>query len=170
MARRMAINLGQRVPRMGGARKEEGRARTLSEKKNVVASKAAHVLPDNDSVIKEAPRGRKRTRSHTESTAQADTETDLSHVGLNDMRAVMGFEDFTSTKNKHVVGTDCYGINLAQKLEYRQYMNRQGGFNRPLSPGRESRRKAGKIKLKLKKESKIENTNLNGSLAAVVES
>lgn len=52
------------------------------------------------------------------------------------MRKVMGFGGFRSTKNTKVPGNDKnYGVRKEKKTEYRQYMNRVGGFNRPLSPG-----------------------------------
>lgn len=66
----------------------------------------------------------------------------------SEIMRIMGFDDFQSTKYKHVKGTDCYGINFKQKTEYRQYMNREGGFNRALSPTRGDRKR---IKLSLKK-------------------
>ncbi|CAH0474362.1 unnamed protein product [Peronospora belbahrii] len=52
------------------------------------------------------------------------------------MKLLLGFEDFDSTKGKNVeenvkgpaVGT----VRRDTKREYRQYMNRRGGFNRPL--------------------------------------
>ncbi len=51
------------------------------------------------------------------------------------MARVMGFAGFRSTKNTKVPGNDKnYGVRKEKKAEYRQYMNRQGGFNRPLSP------------------------------------
>ena len=51
------------------------------------------------------------------------------------MRKVMGFDHFKSTKNTKVPGNDkLYGVRKEKKIEYRQYMNRPGGFNRPLSP------------------------------------
>ena len=54
------------------------------------------------------------------------------------MRAVMGFVAFRSTKNTKVPGNDkLYGVRKEKKAEYRQYMNRVGGFNRPLSPSAE---------------------------------
>ena len=52
------------------------------------------------------------------------------------MKAVMGFGGFKSTKNTKVPGNNWYGVRKEKKTEYRQYMNRVGGFNRPLSPGR----------------------------------
>ncbi|KAI4141372.1 MAG: hypothetical protein LQ340_007665 [Diploschistes diacapsis] len=52
------------------------------------------------------------------------------------MRATMGFAGFKSTKNTKVPGNNVYGVRREKKAEYRQYMNRVGGFNRPLSPSR----------------------------------
>ncbi|TIA42423.1 hypothetical protein D6C78_01091 [Aureobasidium pullulans] len=53
------------------------------------------------------------------------------------MKRVMGFVGFRSTKNTKVPGNDkLYGVRKDKKTEYRQYMNRVGGFNRPLSPTR----------------------------------
>jgi len=52
------------------------------------------------------------------------------------MKKVMGFGKFKSTKNTKVPGNELnYGVRKEKKTEYRQYMNRTGGFNRPLSPG-----------------------------------
>lgn len=52
------------------------------------------------------------------------------------MRKAVGFTRFRSTKNTKVPGNNIYGVRKEKKTEYRQYMNRVGGFNRPLSPGR----------------------------------
>ncbi|OQE21792.1 hypothetical protein PENSTE_c011G07002 [Penicillium steckii] len=52
------------------------------------------------------------------------------------MRKSMGFTRFRTTKNTKVPGNDIYGVRKEKKIEYRQYMNRTGGFNRPLSPSR----------------------------------
>lgn len=48
------------------------------------------------------------------------------------MKKMMGFSMFKSTKNKKVPGNQIYGVRKEKKSEYRQYMNRVGGFNRPL--------------------------------------
>jgi U4/U6.U5 tri-snRNP-associated protein 3 len=57
-----------------------------------------------------------------------------------EMARVMGFKNFRSTKNTKVPGNDKnYAVSKVKKAEYRQYMNRVGGFNRPLSPGRGGR-------------------------------
>ncbi|OMP83846.1 U4/U6.U5 small nuclear ribonucleoprotein 27 kDa protein [Diplodia seriata] len=53
------------------------------------------------------------------------------------MERMMGFSSFSSTHNTKVPGNDLnYGVRKEKKTEYRQYMNRVGGFNRPLSPSR----------------------------------
>ncbi|KAL8704948.1 MAG: hypothetical protein Q9201_001894 [Fulgogasparrea decipioides] len=52
------------------------------------------------------------------------------------MRRMMGFANFKSTKNTKVPGNNVYAVRKEKKTEYRQYMNRVGGFNRPLSPSR----------------------------------
>ncbi|KAK3696006.1 hypothetical protein LTR37_018224 [Vermiconidia calcicola] len=54
-----------------------------------------------------------------------------------EMQRLLGFKGFRSTKNTKVPGNDKnYAVSKAKKSEYRQYMNRVGGFNRPLSPSR----------------------------------
>jgi len=53
------------------------------------------------------------------------------------MKKVMGFANFRSTKNTKVPGNDrLYAVRKDKQTQYRQYMNRVGGFNRPLSPSR----------------------------------
>lgn len=49
-----------------------------------------------------------------------------------EMMKLMGFGNFDTTKGKHVKGNDVSAVNVLQKRKYRQYMNRKGGFNRPL--------------------------------------
>ncbi|KAF2280528.1 uncharacterized protein EI97DRAFT_370100 [Westerdykella ornata] len=50
---------------------------------------------------------------------------------------VMGFGSFKSTKETKVPGNERnYGVRKDKVLKARQYMNRVGGFNRPLSPTR----------------------------------
>lgn len=39
---------------------------------------------------------------------------------------------FDSTKGKPVPGADVSGVRVVTKRQPRQYMNRRGGFNRPL--------------------------------------
>jgi U4/U6.U5 tri-snRNP-associated protein 3 len=41
---------------------------------------------------------------------------------------------FDTTQGKCVPGGNVSGVRLQSKRQYRQYMNRQGGFNRLLAP------------------------------------
>ncbi len=54
-----------------------------------------------------------------------------------EMQKAMGFGNFKTTKNTKVPGNNVYAVRKEKKTEYRQYMNRVGGFNRPLSPSRD---------------------------------
>lgn len=66
-----------------------------------------------------------------------DEDFDVDDDGMDaDMAAMMGFGGFGSTKGKKVVGNNIGAVRKEKKTEYRQYMNRVGGFNRPLSPSR----------------------------------
>lgn len=49
------------------------------------------------------------------------------------MMKMMGFSNFDSTKGKHVAGAcNMSSASVKKANKYRQYMNRRGGFNRPL--------------------------------------
>lgn len=54
----------------------------------------------------------------------------------NDMISLMGFGGFGTTKGQHVKGAKGGTAKTESKSEYRKYMNRSKGFNRPLSPTR----------------------------------
>ncbi|CAH1175631.1 unnamed protein product [Phaedon cochleariae] len=49
-----------------------------------------------------------------------------------EMMKLMGFCNFDTTKGKKVDGNDTGEVHVILKRKYRQYMNRKGGFNRPL--------------------------------------
>ncbi|CAN0415483.1 U4/U6.U5 small nuclear ribonucleoprotein 27 kDa protein [Lampetra fluviatilis] len=50
-----------------------------------------------------------------------------------EMMATMGFSNFETSKGKHMAGSsNAHAVNISLKRKYRQYMNRKGGFNRPL--------------------------------------
>ncbi|KAK8191062.1 uncharacterized protein BKA78DRAFT_352492 [Phyllosticta capitalensis] len=54
-----------------------------------------------------------------------------------EMHRVMGFSKFRSTHQQKVPGNEYnYAVKKEKVTKYRQYMNRTGGFNRPLSPSR----------------------------------
>ncbi|TFK54949.1 hypothetical protein OE88DRAFT_1732236 [Heliocybe sulcata] len=48
------------------------------------------------------------------------------------MMAMMGLSGFGTTKGKHVEGNQEGSIDVKKMRTWRQYMNRRGGFNRPL--------------------------------------
>lgn len=45
---------------------------------------------------------------------------------------MMGFGGFGTTKGKKVAGNDAGAAEVKKERTWRQYMNRKGGFNRPL--------------------------------------
>lgn len=49
-----------------------------------------------------------------------------------EMMKIMGICGFDTTKNKHVEGNAIGSVHHTLQRKYRQYMNRKGGFNRPL--------------------------------------
>ncbi|KAK4127672.1 hypothetical protein N657DRAFT_687900 [Parathielavia appendiculata] len=81
---------------------------------------------------------RRQSRGRFDSEPMDEDEEDVfvEDDGLNDMAAMMGFGGFGTTKGKKVLGNNVGAARKEKKTEYRQYMNRVGGFNRPLSPTR----------------------------------
>ncbi|EDO07841.1 hypothetical protein BBOV_III002760 [Babesia bovis T2Bo] len=69
---------------------------------------------------------------HEVEEVAADADEPLDEEAM--MRRAMGFTEFSTTKNKQHLDTDVSGVAKRSKRQYRQYMNRRGGFNRPLSP------------------------------------
>lgn len=53
-----------------------------------------------------------------------------------EMAQIMGFSSFGSTSGSHVEGAKGGGTKIENTSQYRRYMNRKKGFNRPLSPTR----------------------------------
>mmetsp|Transcript_33367 Transcript_33367/g.93635 ORF Transcript_33367/g.93635 Transcript_33367/m.93635 type:complete len:141 (-) Transcript_33367:193-615(-) len=89
---------------------------------------------------KSRPRSAGRGRSASSSSAKSsDDEEEMKEFLLStDMPEdqmlvkMMGFSAFDSTKGKDHSGSDLSDVKRATKRQYRQYMNRRGGFNRPL--------------------------------------
>ncbi|CAH2274699.1 U4 small nuclear ribonucleo 27 kDa [Pelobates cultripes] len=81
---------------------------------------------DEKKELKEG-KGATKEREMTEEDLEGKTEEEI------EMMKLMGFDSFDTTKGKKVDGSvNAYAINVSQKRKYRQYMNRKGGFNRPL--------------------------------------
>lgn len=63
----------------------------------------------------------------------AQAEVELVQAEYAEM-AKMGLPvEFSSTKGQQVEGANVSGARVVKKQRYRQYMNRKGGFNRPLN-------------------------------------
>eukprot|EP00126_Sphaerothecum_destruens_P000560 Sdes_comp10680_c0_seq1m2373 len=86
-----------------------------------------------------------KKRKHQESSTHQPNETanktsdenlefasSLNESESSRMQKILGFSQFSSTKGTKVIGTDVSAVNLVQQRKFRQYMNRRGGFNRPL--------------------------------------
>lgn len=50
------------------------------------------------------------------------------------IKEIFGIDKFETSKYKSHSTSSLSGFNAKSKRKYRQYMNRSGGFNRPLSP------------------------------------
>lgn len=86
---------------------------------------------------KSKTRGKGEKKNKVEEEPIEDDDIIVEDGGLAAMQAMMGFGGFGTTHQKKVAGNDVYAVRKEKKTEYRQYMNRVGGFNRPLSPGRD---------------------------------
>lgn len=138
MARRVTINLNQR------ARGSRGRGRGGRGALNIKEQRSEQrAEPQNETNSSPNP------MTTPISTKRTIEEIEVEEVYGSELKNIMGITSFDSTKNKHVKGTDCYAIKFNQKTEYRQYMNREKGFNRELSPTRLDKKK---IKLNLRKK------------------
>lgn len=101
---------------------------------------APHHGQDHDrmDMDEEKPKkGRGKTKKQPE-PEEDDEELVIEDDGMAAMQSMMGFGGFGTTHQKKVEGNNIGAVRKEKKSEYRQYMNRQGGFNRPLSPARES--------------------------------
>ncbi|KAL8725767.1 MAG: hypothetical protein Q9166_007167 [cf. Caloplaca sp. 2 TL-2023] len=95
--------------------------------------KATSSLPKTNGTTSSTPPNSKGSTTAPTSKMDIDSDSDPETAA---MRRMMGFANFKSTKNTKVPGNDVYAVRKEKKTEYRQYMNRVGGFNRPLSPSR----------------------------------
>lgn len=71
-----------------------------------------------------------KTNGHADGDEDEDSDDAL-------LRKMMGFSKFKTTQDMKIPGNDVYGVYKKKPTHYRQYMNRTGGFNRPLSPSRD---------------------------------
>lgn len=89
-----------------------------------------------------APKGRFEPAREKEAEKSKPVEVGAMEIDDDEdseaeMKRVLGFGKFKTTKNTKIPGNEfMYAVAKAKQTKYRQYMNRQGGFNRPLSPPR----------------------------------
>ncbi|XP_071448057.1 U4/U6.U5 small nuclear ribonucleoprotein 27 kDa protein [Hetaerina americana] len=77
--------------------------------------------------------GGKRSSSHlAERPAISAQDLEGKSPEEQEMMKMMGFCAFDTTKGKKVNNTEVGTVHVILKRKYRQYMNRKGGFNRPL--------------------------------------
>ncbi|KAL7425192.1 hypothetical protein Q5752_000880 [Cryptotrichosporon argae] len=96
---------------------EEGRRRREEERaRGVVFTEDGVKVPEPEPSAETTP-------------APQDEEQDEEAAAMANM---LGFGGFGTTKNKTVEGNVEGGANVHKQRTWRQYMNRRGGFNRPL--------------------------------------
>lgn len=74
----------------------------------------------------------RRRTSRTERPRLTEADLEGKSAEEIEMLKTMGFCTFDTTKNRKVDGNDVGEVHVILKRKYRQYMNRKGGFNRPL--------------------------------------
>lgn len=79
-------------------------------------------LPDPESI----PLPEEAPKSQDNNDEVVETEEE------KEMAKLLGFSKFDTTKGKKVPGNQVGAVRVIKKRRYRQYMNRKGGFNRPL--------------------------------------
>jgi U4/U6.U5 tri-snRNP-associated protein 3 len=106
-----------------------------------VSFKVTATGQDHDRMEVDGETGRSKKNKGKKGKVEDEPEDDEDIVvdddGMAAMQAMMGFGGFATTHQQKVAGNDIYAVRKEKKTEYRQYMNRVGGFNRPLSPTRE---------------------------------
>ncbi|TQN63846.1 U4/U6.U5 small nuclear ribonucleoprotein 27 kDa protein [Colletotrichum shisoi] len=89
-----------------------------------------------DTPMTNGGRDERRSNGNGDDVDDDEPEPEVEDDDMAAMQAMLGFGGFGTTKNQKIAGNNVGGVRKEKKTEYRQYMNRQGGFNRPLSPSR----------------------------------
>lgn len=120
--------------RNGGGTPVRARSPPRRSDHDRIRPRGDQVKPEENHVKSTAPSRSEHGKPAANGDAMAvDEDEDEDDAFL---RKAMGFASFKSTQNTKVPGNQIYGVRKEKKTEYRQYMNRVGGFNRPLSPSR----------------------------------
>ncbi|KAG6414414.1 hypothetical protein SASPL_127136 [Salvia splendens] len=92
------------------------------------------VLKDKDDAVSKDKKQKENTSAGID-----DVNKDLELMDEDEMEMMKKFgipAGFDSTKGKPVAGNEVGAVRKVTKRQPRQYMNRRGGFNRPLPPER----------------------------------
>jgi len=121
------------------AEEEFTKARTVTPPVSFNLGSGHAVGQDHDrmDIDGEAVKKGSKSKKPVAEEEEEDDDIVIEDSGLADMQAMMGFGGFGTTQQKKIPGNNAYAVRKEKKTEYRQYMNRVGGFNRPLSPPRE---------------------------------
>ncbi|XP_071500983.1 uncharacterized protein [Diadema antillarum] len=125
--------------------RRRSRSRSRSPSRRYRRSRSRSRSPRRRRSRTPSPRRRRRSKSEEQAggshkRAEREERPQIDESKLEDMTEdeiemmkVMGFASFDTTKGKHVAGSNnAFAANIQMKRKYRQYMNRRGGFNRPL--------------------------------------
>uniref|UniRef100_A0A0K0E0W9 U4/U6.U5 small nuclear ribonucleoprotein 27 kDa protein n=1 Tax=Strongyloides stercoralis TaxID=6248 RepID=A0A0K0E0W9_STRER len=110
--------------------------RSRSRSRSYEDSKKGKYTPDKEDTTKHKSQVSKESQKDRKDSKKDHKSKQINVDKLNDcedeMMKIMGFGNFNTTKNKKVEGNDVGCVNIKKSRKYRQYMNRKGGFNKPL--------------------------------------
>ncbi|CAE8652760.1 unnamed protein product, partial [Polarella glacialis] len=118
-------------------RKEE---KTKKDRRSRSRGRSKERRKERSAERKPAPkRGRSESKDSDDESKSSDDEEEMKEFLLSTdmpedqmLSKMMGFSAFDSSKSKDHSSSDLSDVKRATKRQYRQYMNRRGGFNRPL--------------------------------------
>ncbi|CZT50138.1 uncharacterized protein RSE6_11074 [Rhynchosporium secalis] len=137
---RKEVDVDKNTPKPYHDEEEYIKARTATPPVSFRVSNTAYGQDDEHMEVDEETKPAKKGKKGKKVAKPVEDDDDLivEDDGMAAMQAMMGFGGFGTTHQQKVAGNDIYAVRKEKKTEYRQYMNRVGGFNRPLSPSRES--------------------------------
>uniref|UniRef100_A0A0N5C464 U4/U6.U5 small nuclear ribonucleoprotein 27 kDa protein n=1 Tax=Strongyloides papillosus TaxID=174720 RepID=A0A0N5C464_STREA len=110
--------------------------RSRSRSKSYEDSKKGRYTPDREDTTKNRSQTSKDSQKDRKDSKKDHKSKQINVDKMSDcedeMMKIMGFGNFSTTKNKKVEGNDVGCVNIKKTRKYRQYMNRKGGFNKPL--------------------------------------
>ncbi|KAJ4488045.1 hypothetical protein J3R30DRAFT_883582 [Lentinula aciculospora] len=121
--------------------REKDRSRERERDRERDRDKERHRRDDEkETSRREVPPVKESIHSESDTTSRPDSELFSNNAEAGEaaedddapMMALMGMAGFGSTKGKHVEGNQEGTVNIKKTRTWRQYMNRRGGFNRPL--------------------------------------